>query len=37
MLIPKMELGLCDNNKRFTFSVCLLLGHTFLFQKGNVL
>ncbi len=30
-----MELSLCDNNERFIFSVCLLLGHTFLFLKGN--
>lgn len=31
MLIPKMEISLCDNNERFTFSVCLFMGHTFLF------
>jgi len=32
-LIPNMDKSLCDNNKRFTFSVCLLLGHTFLFLE----
>lgn len=24
---------MCDDNERFTFSVCLLLGHTFLFSE----
>ena len=35
LLIPKMDLSLCDNNKGITFTVCLLLGHTFFILGGG--
>lgn len=37
LLIPKMDLSLCDNNKGFTFTVCLLLGHIFFILGGRTM